>query len=390
MYCKGCGFALGDPEEDLHDPEGLSDVAQDLGIAPENEDAHLVVRDGEKGWRYYCSELGQVTSIVAEPPGEDKGNREGEGAPPKEQAEQEERQAPKGGSGGRKVYDIPEEKSPITVLADVVTSPFLGLNEDQVNEVRDWAEDYDGQLPPDMLESILANMSGVQKQAAALARQKYEVKLNKWVQEQAQGDEGPPIGVTAQPPKRGRGGRSRGGRGRRGGEGGGSSERQPPPGGRGGEPPDDMPEDLRRYRRVRRTERRNDAADVAMETAAKEIAREIGPQFASNFGRYFSLPAKILEAKAEKDPDWFFEKLEQWDIDIDDVLEPSQSRKEDMRQQNESPVDREADEALDRLRDDEGDMEQDDFFDDEEGEMEEVEDEDGIFDDVPTPSQGGG
>lgn len=376
MYCKGCGFALGDPEEDLHDPEGLSDVAQDLGIAPENEDAHLIVRDGEKGWRYYCSELGQVTSIVGEPPGEDKGDRKGEGAPPKEDSEPTERGRPK------EIYDLPEDKSPTEVLAEVVTSPFLGLNEDQIDEVRDWAEDYNGQIPPDMLESILGNMSGVQKQAAALARQKYEVKLNKWVQEQAQGDEGPPIGVTAQPPKR-----ERSSRGGTRGEGGGSAtEPQPPPEGRNGSQSDRLPDDLSRYRRVRRTRRRNNAADIAVEEAAKNIAQEMSGEMAQNFGRYFSLPAKILEAKAEKDPDWFFEKLEQWDIDIDDILEPSESRKQEMREQSPSSVDMEADEALEQTQ---SETTEDDFFDEEPEEDQLEEDDMGLFEDEVEAAPGG-
>lgn len=370
MYCKSCGHKLNDPEYDLHDPEGLSEVAQDLGIAPANEDAHLIVRDGEKGWRYYCSENGQVTSIEEEPPG--KGNREGEGPPPKEESEQPKRESPKRREG---IYDLPEEKSPIQVLAEVVSSPFLGLNEDQISEVRDWAEDYNGQLPPDMLESILGNMSGVQKQAAALARQKYEVKLNKWVQERAEGDKGPPIGVTAQP----RSGQERGSDG-----GGRSSSAGSQPQRRSRTTTAEYPtDDLRRYRRIRRTERRNDAADIAAEEAARQIAKEMSGEFAKNFGRYFSLPAKVLEAKAEKDPDWFFEKLEQWDIDLDAFLEPSESRKQEMVEDRTNEVDREADRALEQTRSQHMEpvpVKQEELFDDEEEDIEE--ESGGMFDEL--------
>lgn len=349
MYCKGCGYALGDPEQDLHDPEGLSDVAQELGIQPENEDAHLIVRDGEKGWRYYCADKGQVTSIVPEPPGGggDKGNREGQGGEPKSVSEQQAQAEP------NEVYDVREEKDPVTILAEVVTKPFIGLNEDQVAEVRDWAEDYDGQLPPDMLEDILANMSGVQNQTAALARQKYEVKLNKWVQKQSQGDEGPPIGVTAQPPP---GRRSRGGRrgGRTGGSGGSPS---PEPAGSGSPPrrggsDENIPTgDLSTYRRGRRTRRRNDALDTAAQEAAQQVAQEMTGELVREFGRFFSLPAKVIEAKIERDPDWALEKMEQWDINLDAFLEPSEERKEEMREQARGPeVDQDVDAALEQTQ----------------------------------------
>lgn len=349
MYCKGCGHALGDPEEDLHDPEGLSDVAQSMGIKPENEDAHLIVRDGEKGWRYYCAELGQVTSIVEEPPNvtQAKESGEGEGGEPKTEPESSAAADPNG------VYDLPEEKDPLTVLRDVITKPFIGLNDEQIAEVRDWAMDYGGQLPPDILQDVLENMSGVQKQTAALARQKYEVKLNRWIQDQSQGERGPPIGVSAQPPPARRSG---GGGGSTGAAGPSAPEPQGPPDG-GAPPPStggsEAPptDDLVSYRRGRRTKRRNDALDTAAEEAAQQVAREVSGELVKEFGRYFGLPAKVLEAKAERDPDWFFEKLEKWDINLDAFLEPSDARKEEIREQARGPeVDRDVDDALDRVK----------------------------------------
>lgn len=380
-YCKACGKEIGAPENDLHDPDNLMEIVEG-GVS--NENAHLKAKDGKHGPRIYCGELGQITKVVDKPPEEGKG----EGEEPKEDSEDRPRRRESG-----KVYDLPEEKSPGEVLAEVVTSPFLGLNESQIQEVRDWAEDYNGQLPPDMLESVLSNMSGVQKQAAALARQKYEVKLNKWVQEQAEADEGPPIGVTAQPQP----GRSRSGGGR---SGGGEQRRspQPPPDRRSGSRSGELPSDnLREYRRKRRTKRRNDSLDTFAETTAEKVAQEISGQLAKDFGRYFGLPAKVLESKIEKDPDWVFEKLEQWDIDIDSILEPSEQRKQEIREQMEIEVNTEVDEAVENVRGDAGKQRQpqqppteDDFFEDEENNTGEDENEsEGMFDELKVADGGG-
>lgn len=340
MYCKTCGHELRDPEEDLHDPDGLSDVAQDLGIQPENEDAHLVVKDGSRGWRYFCSELGQITSIVPDPPEKKvtKDNGEGEGPEPKEQTERKPRREPE------QVYDLPEEKDPATVLAEVVTKPFIGLNEEQIAEVRDWAEDYGGQLPPDILEDVLGNMAGVQKQTAALARQKYEVKLNRWIQDQSSHDDGPPIGVSAQPPPPPR--RRERGRGRSRPRDSESRERPDSSG------PEDIPrEHLPSYRRGRRTKRRNDALDIAAEEAARQAAQEVSGEMMREIARYFGLPGKIIEAKIERDPDWAFEVIERLDIDIFKLMEPSEARKRELEQQGAGPeVDRDADRALEETR----------------------------------------
>lgn len=327
---------VGDPEEDLHDPDNLMQIVEG-GV--DNEDAHIKVIDGNRGPRMMCKPSGNLTSIVEESP-----NGEGQG----EDTKEEETQAAKQPS--EPIYDLQEEKSPMDVLAEVVTSPFINLNEDQINEIRDWAEDYNGQIPPDILEDILGNMSGVQKQTAALARQKYEVKLNRWVRDQTQGSDGPPIGISAQPPAPARGR---------------SSGRQPggsPPSQQGETEPDGQSStnrrggngtgptsvgDIRDYRQVRRVDRRNDALDTFTKETAHQLAEQMSGELIGNFARYFGLPAKVLEAKAEKDPDWFLEKLEQWDIDIDEFLEPSEARKEELRQDKGPPeADREVDQAL--------------------------------------------
>lgn len=379
-YCKVCGYELLNPEDDLHDPEGLSDVAKEhIGGPNEAEDAHLIVRDGEKGWRYYCNETGKTTSIIPNPPGGEE-DGEGQGDSPNEEAPQE-RPSPNRKNRGR-IYDIPEQKSPTEVLAEVVTRPFVGLNEDQVMEIKDWAEDYDGQLPPDMLESILGNMNGVNKQTAALARQKYEVKLNAWVQEQAQGEDGPPIGITATPPSRSRRSAPQGPPRQR--EGSPPQESSQPP--VEGSPPNnngDIPTgDLREYRRARRTRRRNDALDAAAQTAAKQAADEVAKEFAEQFGFTFRLARRVLMRKAEKDPDWFLEKAEQWDIDIlDEFLSPSQARQDEMGRGG-PQVDRDVDDALEQtLKSEEIEhVDEQDFFDDDKEEI--VPEEEGEMDDL--------
>lgn len=337
-FCKACAFQLESPEKDLHDPENHMGIVEG-GV--ENEDAHMIVRDGSRGARFYCQDTGRVTKIVKEPPD----MRKGEGG------EESEGEQPEPKQPDEPVYDLPREKDPIEVLGEVVTSPFLSLSEAQVQEVKDWADDYDGQIPPDILEDILKNMSGVQKQTAQLARQKYEVKLNKWVRQRTQQQDGPPIGITAQPHVS---------------SGGGDTSHAPPPGPQqepdtpqtGEQPPPDtshtgLPpgadaEDLREMRRQRRVIRRNNALDRAAEQMADQMAAEMAGDIGGIIGDARDVFYTAFKQKAQKDPDWFFEKMDEWDIDIlDTILEPSETRKEEMQKKN--AVDREIDDALDEV-----------------------------------------
>lgn len=344
VCCKACGYVLGEPEEELHDPEGLSDIAQErFPEGNESEDAHLVVRDGEKGWRYYCSETGQTTSIVPYNPDQPEG--EGEGPPPKSEPNQERR--PQG-----EVYDFKEQQSAMEVLRETIENPAYELSEGHINEIEEWAEIYDGQLPPDNLESILRNLKGVSKQRAQLVRQKYEARLNKWVREQSEDDGGPQIGMLSPQPSTGTD-RTRGGQSRR--------RRSRSSSGEGKKEESDsgvdtdsngrevtLTESLREERRRRRIERRNNAADTAVETIAEEAADEIAKEIAHNMGMGLSLVRKVLHSKAEKDPDWFLEKADEWDIDIlQELMEPSEARKREMKNQQRQPeADAEVDQAL--------------------------------------------
>lgn len=346
--CSGCGEELGDPEDEVDHPEDDSTP----------DDGHFKVQirdDGEE--RFQCKENGQLARPIPPDDPEHPANDnppEGEGEP-KAQQEISDRQEQEVGG----VYDFPEEKDQIDVLADVVTNPHYGLEEPQIREIKEWAEDYDGQMPPDTLEGIISKFEGVQKQTAGLIRKRYELKLNKWMREQSQAEEGPPIGAGARPPAAQMGTPSP------------SPPKNPTPspdkkkGNQSQEeemPPEPDIQDtggesrsassVREARRWNRTERRNKAMDTAMQTAAQEAADEIARELASNFGGLLSIPQTVLQRKAEKDPDWFLEKAEQLDIDVMDLMEPSEQRKKEMgdEETNDQPsVDNEVDSALEDL-----------------------------------------
>jgi len=358
-YCKSCGYELSNPAHDLHDPDNLMGVV-DGGV--ESEDAHIDAKDGPNGARLFCNDTGQLTSIVNEPK-----DKEGEGGDPNQKQEQKsstsspesnkEPSSPPKEKGD--VYSMREDKNAQDVLEEVVTAPFLDLSEGQLAEMKDWSDDYDGQIPPDTLEDILGNFKGVQKQTAKLARQKYEVKLNKWVRQQQRDDGSPPIGITQYPsPSGGNGG-----------NGGSGQPRQRPSRGRGQEQQKGQkrPEgaeqsrerqqgqsatsnDLREHRRARRIKRRNDALDKAAAEFADQAAAQMAQDLGGIFGDARDIAYTAFKKKAEKDPDWFFEKMDKWDMDMVDVLlEPSEARKEQMDSKSGSPDASNVDEALDAV-----------------------------------------
>lgn len=352
-YCKSCGFELDDPHEDLHDPDKLSDVAEAIGEGVSNPDsAHVEVKDGPKGWRYFCNEKGQVTSIVTDPP------REGEGGGSDDESKAE----PNTGRG--EVYDLPEEKSAEDVLIEVAQSPFLDLSDAQLEELSDWADDYNGQIPPDILVDILGNFGGVKKQTAELAKQKYQVKLNKWVKNQTKQDKGPPIGISQQPspntPAPNQPRRRERRRPRQPQESGGGSPEDTPEQDSQEEEPQPNPRreenvsssDLMEERRKRRVARRNRALDKAAEEVADQMAEDMAREMTGFFGDARDIFYTAIKRKVEKDPDWLLEKGDKWDIDIMDVLlEPSESRKEEMQDSSDKlEIDQEVDNVLEDIK----------------------------------------
>lgn len=359
MYCKACGNRVGDPEDDLHDPDNLMEIVEG-GVSNPN-DAHLKAADGAKGPRLYCRPTGKVTTIVKEDP-----NQQGEGGAPNESRTRSESEDP--------VYDVEEEKSQIRLLAETVSNPIYGLNDGQIDEIKEWAEIYDGRLPPDVLEKVVQNFSGVAKQTATLMREKYEAKINRWIREQSSDQGGPPIGVTSQPP-RGRRGRSGRGSPRP------SPETSPEEG--GPETPDEIRRNRRQERRMRAMERRQDALDEATAEAARESIQELTATIRD--GR--NLLKTILTAKAEKDPDWFFENFDL----LQSLGEPSEARKRELEAMEEGrQVDREVDEALQQVSEgSEPDSTVEDEPLEEEPVMEEPDEFEEVFGDMEEPMEAG-
>lgn len=373
IICNQCGYILGPKEEEVLDP-GNNEPA----------DPHFKVQqrdDGEE--RLQCMDTGRLASPIghedddyAELFHETHGSLPEEvesPSEPEETVENHERvgeESRRSRSDDDSVFDFEEDKDQMQLLAEVVSNPHYDLSDEQIMEVKEWAKDYNGQMPPDALESLVANMSGVQKQTAKLIRKRYELKLNNWFrQQQSEDSRGPPIGAMG-----GVGAMQRS-------SGAPSPRTTPTPNvDRTEEKPktdeeeevvtrreeEDSREvgglpnqDLRKERRQRRVKRRNDALDITAEEMAKEAAPEIARELTRNFGTYFGLPAKIIEAKAEQDPDWFIEKADEFEeklgISIFDILEDSQTKKEreeregGRRRRRQTRVDDEMDQALERV-----------------------------------------
>lgn len=346
--CSACGETLSDPDESVLKPD------EDPEDKPNH---HFKVVDGEKGQRFQCVETGQMAKPAApdEGGGSDPKSKEPQGGgtgAPKNQSESggggQPKQSPptSGGSGSpskpssQPVYEDEGEQSAMDVLEGVVTQPTYDLNDAQIAEIKDWAEIYDGQLPPNLLEEILGNLSGVSKQTAQLVGQKYEAKLNRWVREKSKDDGGPPLGalpnIPGSTPSSGQNLQQRKRQLKK------QKARKEMSSGGGGEPPpqedtDEEP-DLNlseesnpserpiKKRQDRAFERRNDAIDAAIEQAAPEMAREM----TSRMGQGYDLIFTLLKSKAKKDPDWFFEKMEQFDMDVmDEFMEPSEAMRQE-------------------------------------------------------------
>lgn len=359
VICSACETPLGDPNNEVKHPDDPD--------PPEN--AHFVVqvrKDGEE--RLQCTETGQLAKPLGPDDPEYPGNEEQDESPPPQPSEssesaengpptqQQQRNPP--------VYDIEEEKDQMDLLREVITNPSYGLNDEQITEIRAWAQDYGGQLPPDTLQEITGLMDGVQKQTAQLMRQRYELKINKWVRDQQSGDNGPHIGTGFASPS----GRvpniqmppSEGGKPSKE-----SMERAREEGDMQGYnegPSNSAIRENRRDRESRRESRRNrrrDAMDKAADELALGVAENVGDQLGSNYGRAQNIMWNVLEAKAKRDPDWFLEKekevQESLGISIFDLLEPSEAKKQE--QQRKGPpqpkADKEVDEALSRVMQDE-------------------------------------
>lgn len=337
-YCSACGERLSDtPDESLWEPdEDAPDNAEEALEAG----FHMQVIKSEKGTRFQCLKNGTFAKPAKNPPGEEEeeeggpsgGNPQQEQSQSKPQPQQQQPQGQPQPQQQEKVFDLPDDKSALDLLKEVVSNPAYELSESQVNEAIDWGEMYDGQIPADVLEQLLANMSGVSNQQASLMRQKYEIMLNKWVREQTKDSGGPPIGGVNPMPNVPSGGPpnvqaspSKGGPQPQ-------QQEQPEPS-RERPPQDDGPveeraeemAEMRDERRKRRFKRRQDAIDEAAATMAQSMAQDFGKAYTD----FRDILTTVLKRKAERDPDWFLEKADQFGMDlINELGEPSDAKKE--------------------------------------------------------------
>lgn len=317
MWCKSCGSQLGDPTEDLHDPKGEF-LPDSIGAVENPDDYHIKAVYGSKGVRILCSETGDMTKLLEHPPGE------GSDGPPSGSPSGEQRQ-PQGD-----VYNLQEEKSAEGILKEVIQNPAYELSDSQVAELQSWLRIYDNRIPPDMLEDILKNLKGVSKQKSKLMRQKYEALMNKWIVEQSEPEEGPPIGSVASPP---------GGGGRPSPRGGPPQQQHPSSRDFNGQSPNQSRQD-------RRIGRRQEVID----TMAEEMARNM----ASNAGKFYNdmreVFTTLLKKKAERDPEWFFEKADAFGFDIiDELSQPSSAREQQVNERTAPAVDEEVDDVLEDM-----------------------------------------
>lgn len=68
---------------------------------------------------------------------------------------------------------------PRDIMQEVIQSPILKLNKNQVAELLDIADDYEGVLTPAMLERLVVNFEGVTKEKAKFIAERYSIKLDK-------------------------------------------------------------------------------------------------------------------------------------------------------------------------------------------------------------------
>lgn len=330
MWCNSCGNSLDDPTEDLHDPKG--EFLEELGPVENPDSHHIKAVYGEKGVRILCANTGKMTKLVEQPPGEEDKDIPG-GAP-------SDSQEPKRDPNPGPVYDLEEEKQAEDILNEVIGNPAYGLSDGQIEEVESWLRIYDGRIPPDMLQDVLYSLDGISKQKAKLMRQKYEALINKWIVDQTQENDGPPIGSMAAPPSP-----NPGAQGQR------PQKGKSPKGGGGGQQNsrDFDHGDRREVRQGRRQDRRQEVID----TMADEMARNV----ASNAGQFYNdmrdIFTTLLKRKAERDPEWFFEKADAFGMDIiDELSEPSQAKTQEKHQGGERQsheVDQEVDKAVQEM-----------------------------------------
>ena len=329
LVCSRCGYKLkGPPPEEIDDSDGEHN--------PDDPHFEEVERDSHGDSRLRCMNTGHMASIEPQEEYESDGDESSKEGGPGDAttAESETQPTPTPDRSGEDVFEFEETEGPEDILAGVVSNPSYGLSESQVSEVKDWAEIYDGQMSPDLLKNILKDMKGISKQQSELMSRKYEAKMSKYAREVSSEDRGPPMGgaggffgipqsgASVSPNSRNVGDSS-------------VPQSPPSPSPEPESSDDDDNEDdsspppkentggrrkgrseLRSERKMRRLERRDQAMQTVMDEAAEEFARENAKELGKGFFALRGVAITLLEKKAERDPEAFFELLEKYDIDI--------------------------------------------------------------------------
>ena len=104
----------------------------------------------------------------------------------RQQQQEEEEEKEEGGRGvaelSRRIQIEPPVYKPMDprdIMLEVVRSPVLNLNENQIKELQDIADDFDGVLSPIMLKRILSNFDGITEKKAQFIADRYAIKLEK-------------------------------------------------------------------------------------------------------------------------------------------------------------------------------------------------------------------
>lgn len=348
VYCKVCEQQLGPPDDEIDFPE--SDLDQ-----LDNPSGHIKIVVGDRGARFHCRDLGQMTSIV-----------DGNGETIITASEYlpdglVEKHMNGGGSGGSqdepvqetppdRGLDLEEQPEPLDLLNEVLSNPLYELSDPQVQEVMSWAQEFDnGQIPPNSLEEILGLLEGVSKQKASLMRQKYELKINRWMKKRSAGNKGPPIGGMARAGSQSTPNIS-------------SQIRQQQQQNKSSQKPQLKAQQQSsgssqiesRSRRPNnpqeRLNKRRAKAERRVDEFLDQFARNVGDDVGSFYGDIKQVVKVALMNKAEQDPDWVIEKLENvggFDL-IQEIMEPSDAKQQQQQQtqSSQSGVDREVEQAM--------------------------------------------
>jgi len=104
----------------------------------------------------------------------------------RQQQQEEEEEKEEGGRGvarpDRRIQIEPPVYKPMDprdIMLEVVRSPVLNLTENQIAELQDIADDFDGVLSPIMLKRILSNFDGITEKKAQFIADRYAIKLEK-------------------------------------------------------------------------------------------------------------------------------------------------------------------------------------------------------------------